>query len=295
MKGATRSCTKFKKCKKHFNPRSHEGSDWFLAAHDRNDFFISIHAPMKGATRGRRCAKQAWKFQSTLPWRERPSQRFYFERGAKFQSTLPWRERHKIESASNLFSDFNPRSHEGSDGNQMPAPGDDGFIFQSTLPWRERRSVWPEMVGGLVISIHAPMKGATRRYCVFLIVLHNFNPRSHEGSDYGNRTVWMEHIKFQSTLPWRERPSASTSIAIILEFQSTLPWRERPVHDRIASIHDDISIHAPMKGATENAYFNMVNQQNFNPRSHEGSDDDKPNDVVFVDVFQSTLPWRERL
>ena len=29
-----------------------------------------------------------------------------------------------------------------------------------------------------------------------------------------------------------------------------------------------------MKGATENAYFNMVNQQNINPRSHEGSDID---------------------
>ena len=55
---------------------------------------------------------------------------------------------------------FNPRSHEGSDGDLA-----DHFVAV------------------MVISIHAPTRGATLDKLNFVFVLNDFNPRSHEGSD----------------------------------------------------------------------------------------------------------------
>ena len=59
-----------------------------------------------------------------------------------------------------LYSDFNPRSREGSDDN------------------RSDFSVFPS------ISIHAPAKGATLTWIMFLYLKKYFNPRSREGSDF---------------------------------------------------------------------------------------------------------------
>ena len=76
-----------------FNPRSHEGSDdgWKSA---------------KG---------NPVKFQSTLPRGERPSGNSKNTYTAKFQSTLPRGERPPDITHTLSNSDFNPRSHEGSD------------------------------------------------------------------------------------------------------------------------------------------------------------------------------------
>ena len=49
-----------------FNPRSHEGSDVGVSAR-HIAFIVSIHAPMKGATKGRDLAGFLQEFQSTLP------------------------------------------------------------------------------------------------------------------------------------------------------------------------------------------------------------------------------------
>ena len=143
--------------------------------------------------------------------------------------------------------------------------------FQSTLPRRERRF---------------------DRECYFLFK-RRFNPRSHAGSDDNcvgeyhefcpvsihaptqGATTTSEQlynaIEFQSTLPRRERPSASFVVSINCVFQSTLPRRERLlvlVHGHIIRI---VSIHAPTQGAT-----NM-----FDSSATESQ-------------FQSTLPRRER-
>ena len=55
--------------------------------------------------------------------------------------------------------DFNPRSREGSD------------IFTNCIPICNH------------ISIHAPARGATKKYKLIEIEDVNFNPRSREGSD----------------------------------------------------------------------------------------------------------------
>ena len=40
-----------------------------------------------------------------------------------------------------------------------------------------------EKVFSADISIHAPTRGATRFYATYFLVIRDFNPRSHEGSD----------------------------------------------------------------------------------------------------------------
>ena len=54
-----------------FNPRSHEGSDALCLALVIRRFYVSIHAPTKGATGGKNLMKNTRMFQSTLPRRER--------------------------------------------------------------------------------------------------------------------------------------------------------------------------------------------------------------------------------
>ena len=76
--------------------------------------------------------------------------------------------------------------------------------FQSTLPRRERR----------------------RTGAVF-ILFKNFNPRSHEGSDPSPRHSVRDQTEFQSTLPRRERQWCWLIVVNITKFQSTLPRRER--------------------------------------------------------------------
>ena len=125
-------------------------------------FSISIHAPTRGATvSSHGSASHELTFQSTLPRGERP--------------------RHHTKTSAS-FRHFNPRSHEGSDDGRQDA-GDHSGRFQSTLPRGERPAVLPFRAARpsnfnprshegsdsslhllsrpLVISIHAPTRGAT--------------------------------------------------------------------------------------------------------------------------------------
>ena len=100
-----------------------------------------------------------------------------------------------------------------------------------------------------------------------------FNPRSREGSD----TMYFG--------------SDETKI----KFQSTLPRRERQGDKVVSSFKLQISIHAPAKGATNSEKTDKNLPWNFNPRSREGSDEFDSVYEFFKKAFQSTLPRRERL
>ena len=122
------------------------------------------------------------------------------------------------------------------------------------------------------ISIHTPTKGAT---CLNIYKPRkdgNFNPHSHEGSDYRSRT----------------RPT------MITVFQSTLPRRERQSIRADENKRKIISIHTPTKGATIRIGGYLRWDLNFNPHSHEGSDANLELLCIIFSIFQSTLPRRER-
>ena len=165
-------------------------------------------------------------------------------------------------------------------------------LFQSTLPRRERL---------YLVSV------------VKLIVY--FNPRSHEGSDKILHILHNIISIFQSTLPRRERPRLRRMPLVMYNFNPRshegsddqdlrqnnyskisihAPTKGATNVNSLTLILIMISIHAPTKGATVPSALRQNPQYYFNPRSHEGSDieccfvDDKD------DVFQSTLPRRER-
>ena len=102
--------------------------------------------------------------------------------------------------------------------------------------------------------------------------VHNFNPRSREGSDFRLRLFLCVHSVFQSTLPRRERPLSHSAVAKAKKFQSTLPRRERRVFTSFAF---SIIVFQSTLPRRERLYWFPIVQHmyNFNPRSREGSDD----------------------
>ena len=145
------------------------------------------------------------------------------------------------------------------------------------------------------ISIHAPAKGATST-----------------GS-----TAWTSDLRFQSTLPRRERPTRRRlRVGRLCDFNPRSREGSDHCHvtEDISPIHFNprsregsdarsvrerqqirsISIHAPAKGATFSAVVIVPSVGNFNPRSREGSDAHSVWMAAPSSEFQSTLPRRER-
>ena len=142
------------------------------------------------------------------------------------------------------------------------------------------------------ISIHAPAKGATLYF-----------------------TSSRRALRFQSTLPRRERLNGAMNKIDTQIFQSTLPRRERLFLCFYFSMFHIFQSTLPRR---ERLFFVFISQcfTYFNPRSREGSDDagtyTPDANVISIHapakgatlhmgkkmsyrIFQSTLPRRERL
>ena len=100
----------------HFNPRSHEGSDeeseWDMdLLHG-----ISICAPTRGATNISDTAQdREMRFQSALPRGERPCTAAWLIHPNNFNPRSHEGSDHNMQYLIMVPNDFNPRSHEGSD------------------------------------------------------------------------------------------------------------------------------------------------------------------------------------
>ena len=161
---------------------------------------ISIHAPARGATFGAAAPHIIDQFQSTLPRGERLSPFSVWIINVLFQSTLPRGERRNATVYRYFITYdisihapargatcrqtqrrrssgyFNPRSREGSD-RIFRTFSNSFFVFQSTLPRGERHSPFRIFSISLLISIHAPARGATsilsKIHPMFLTISHN--------------------------------------------------------------------------------------------------------------------------
>ena len=124
-----------------------------------------------------------------------------------------------------------------------------------------------------VISIHAPVKGATRCPKILLPGSRYFNPRTREGCDFTPPKTLEVAADFNprtregcdpaSKLPCSGRihhfnPRTREGCDLVLELARFLPCR--------------ISIHAPVKGATHGTPPNERRTEDFNPRTREGCD-----------------------
>ena len=122
-----------------------------------------------------------------------------------------------------------------------------------------------------VISIHAPTRGATSLKATEYKLSIDFNPRSHERSDNYIPDEFMSYI-ISIHAPTRGATMTSDETGMVAIFQSTLPREERPVR----------------------RYSLPLISVNFNPRSHERSDNIQNLTFALTKRFQSTLPREER-
>ncbi len=141
-----------------------------------------------------------------------------------FQSTRPWGARHTPPGKIIVYS-----------------------LFQSTRPWGARHFDSKKSVVDMLISIHAPMRGATS-------TLNVCSPSL---------------ISISIHAPMR----GATCAKKLLVFR-----------------HWKISIHAPMRGATNQCQSHCRRLMNFNPRAHEGRDNNVPFPLPPSPLFQSTRP-----
>ena len=126
----------------------------------------------------------------------------------------------------NTTQGFNPRSHEGSDGFNIP----------------------------------------------FQVSEDGFNPRSHEGSDVETRQKTTKMLAFQSTLPRGERQSSSYITLQLEQVSIHAPTRGATFKPNGQNVDYIVSIHAPTRGATLHSVRKL-----------------------YIRLFQSTLPRGERL
>ena len=145
------------------------------------------------------------------------------------------------------------------------------------------------------ISIHAPARGATGDAKDIWLAVRNFNPRSREGSDHKfissaskmryfnprsregsdiqpTRNKRETADKFQSTLPRGERRALLGTLTNDEQISIHAPARGATPFGRIFRLFAAISIHAPARGATDDLLAFLGQDQDFNPRSREGSD-----------------------
>ncbi len=163
-------------------------------------------------------------FQSTLPRGERLLTSAKRYRIFVFQSTLPRGERPYNMALPVHTADFNPRSHEGSDN--IVDNVDRAVNISIHAPTRGATISVQIVILQFKISIHAPTRGATT-HADPPTACHDFNPRSHEGSDLA-ATCYSPPLRlFQSTLPRGERLCNVAYCNRLEVFQSTLPRGER--------------------------------------------------------------------
>ena len=276
-----------------FNPRTHTGCDermelaelvcsMFQSTHPHGvrpvlEFMsilsidVSIHAPTRGAT-SKECPHQysLSLFQSTHPhgvrqsivWQQLPTVSFNPRTHTgcdyvcsdlgmpdyEFQSTHPHGVRLPLLKGLDCLSkSFNPRTHTGCDR-----------IASIVLP-------------DVLVSIHAPTRGATGSPLRRRTASSSFNPRTHTGCDTPNLYPRIPALCFN--------PRTHTGCDNGTGYYHTRPGSFNPrTHTGCDCIRckggrdGGVSIHAPTRGATLDCVLNHVRDSGFNPRTHTGCD-----------------------
>ena len=212
--------------RKCFNPRAHAGRDFiktspalagavFQSTRPRGarlarlaeleQELVSIHAPTRGAT----CSRAG-----------------IYRRGCFNPRAHAGRDCEWMPSAA-VAPCFNPRAHAGRDSsNEAKRNGTASFNPRA----HAGRDVSVSSVGyhDIIVSIHAPTRGATWWRFRPLAAPACFNPRAHAGRDVFREHVELAQLLFQSTRPRGARLTSSVVMPPPQVFQSTRPRGARP-------------------------------------------------------------------
>ena len=165
------------------------------------------------------------QFQSTLPRGERLEHYSSCTESCRISIHAPTRGATNRSPWDDIgIRNFNPRSHEGSDS--YPASSANIIVtFQSTLPRGERQVSCKRSVTHMPFQSTLP-RGERPKFLVVLYLLTDFNPRSHEGSDFP--ALYFSIRKAISIhAPTRGATVSKMPIFDAVQFQSTLPRGER--------------------------------------------------------------------
>ena len=165
-------------------------------------------------------------FQSTHPCGVRQRWKEKYGLYVKFQSTHPCGVRRGCRGRNSRRKSFNPRTRAGCDN-----------IAKSN-------------VNASLVSIHAPVRGATIRNCCCSPWDNRFNPRTRAGCDF-NMYYQVRTISVSIHAPVRgATPIRPTSSKFCPRFQSTHPCGVRQYPGLHNVPNGLVSIHAPVRGAT---------------------------------------------
>ena len=162
---------------------------------------------------------------------------------------------------------FNPRTPVGCDRQTGVSPNF-RHRFQSTHPCGVRPTVHRYSQGYSKVSIYAPLWGATNGSTAPKAHLTSFNPRTPVGCDNFRVPAASPFFRFQSTHPCGVRRYITDGYALLIE----------------------VSIHAPLWGATGRCLQILPGRRRFNPRTPVGCDN---REILFRGKrvkFQSTHP-----
>ena len=163
-----------------FNPRSHKGSDEEMGA-IMYSIYISIHAPTRGATLEKQYVNIQRDISIHAPTRGATQSCKGRNPFFQFQSTLPQGERPIFEFYAIGNSNFNPRSHKGSDLHGRLPEAVPRYFNPRSHKGSDTVTVCKEdFLGYFNPRSH---KGSDIFLLFSSVVLINFNPRSHKGSD----------------------------------------------------------------------------------------------------------------
>ena len=114
--------------------------------------------------------------------------------------------------------------------------------------------------------------GSDKYIIVISGILKYFNSRSRVGSDRINEDISLTMLDFNSRSRVGSDVSLFISDSVSTLFQFTLPCGERPYIVPYKKKYKDISIHAPVWGATYIFIVCLFKSFYFNSRSRVGSD-----------------------
>ena len=280
-----------------FNPRPRAGGDQ-VGVTQAPTQWVSIRAPVRGATcRFSVPCRCPTLFQSAPPCGGRPD---------------------SIDTHSPVDIGFNPRPRAGGDV--------DGVVFaityefQSAPPCGGRLYLSVAIHISVIVSIRAPVRGATRGQRHQSGIWWRFNPRPRAGGDLDHRCApHRDRRRFNPrpraggddrprqrlasrTKSFNPRPRAGGDPSALPGTRSTSRWfqsappcggRQFDPYPRSRSVA--VSIRAPVRGATQAAQSTASNYS-FNPRPRAGGDlASGLTGVQTSNEFQSAPPCGGRL
>ena len=147
-----------------------------------------------------------------------------------------------------MLQGFNPRAHTGRDFEGITI-SQDSELFQSTRPYGARRPDTLIFTKTLKFQSTRPY-GARPEYSAHETPISGFNPRAHTGRDMCYHFYYDVDIGFQSTRPYGARLESLSFATHPREVSIHAPIRgatELIINNVDATV---VSIHAPIRGAT---------------------------------------------